>query len=361
MEFILMNGDIETLHMDLEEGYLEVIDNQFLPYPMKDHIKTTGEKDTAGSLADISVVRDWLSGRMMQPDRVNYRCILESAGLSGDVTETEDRLKVVYACHGLSMIDSYWLKKPDENLKFAEVNLRHRKISDRTYGVSILGEKEFLGLDELAADIMTRGSFAKCWMSDAGLPELWKADRTRGTNVRAEVSASKWCVGNRFHVVSYRAEEREGYLCSVCRCIADDSISLVPAIDVMDYCRHNGNGYCIPFEELREHFPEYYDMTVIDYILANTDRHIENWGFMVENSTNEIGPLAPLFDFNQSLIADSFHSDINDLIYDPTGRPFSKSPYYVLDGFDWSTVSADGLTPEGEKRLEKVVEIYRQM
>ena len=44
----------------------------------------------------------------------------------------------------------------------------------------------------------------------------------------------------------------------------------------------------------------YYGMNILDYLIGNIDRHQENWGFMVDNSTNEPVALYPLMDFNQS-------------------------------------------------------------
>lgn len=45
-------------------------------------------------------------------------------------------------------------------------------------------------------------------------------------------------------------------------------------------------------------------MEVLDYVLLNTDRHTENYGFYFDNGTGEITGLLPLYDHNLSLIAD---------------------------------------------------------
>ena len=38
----------------------------------------------------------------------------------------------------------------------------------------------------------------------------------------------------------------------------------------------------------------------MDYLVGNTDRHPENWGFLVDNATNQPVSLYPLMDFNMS-------------------------------------------------------------
>ena len=44
----------------------------------------------------------------------------------------------------------------------------------------------------------------------------------------------------------------------------------------------------------------YYGMNILDYLVGNTDRHQENWGFLVDNTTNQPISLYPLMDFNMS-------------------------------------------------------------
>ena len=47
----------------------------------------------------------------------------------------------------------------------------------------------------------------------------------------------------------------------------------------------------------------YYGMNMLDYLVGNTDRHPENWGFMVNNKDNRYFSLYPIMDFNQSFNA----------------------------------------------------------
>ena len=43
------------------------------------------------------------------------------------------------------------------------------------------------------------------------------------------------------------------------------------------------------------------DMIVFDAVIYNTDRHFGNFGFLINNETNEIAAPAPLFDHGNSL------------------------------------------------------------
>ena len=59
---------------------------------------------------------------------------------------------------------------------------------------------------------------------------------------------------------------------------------------------------------------EFASIPVLDYIIVNTDRHTQNYGFMMNNDTGRIERLAPLFDFNCALVADYFAHDARDTL-----------------------------------------------
>jgi hypothetical protein len=44
----------------------------------------------------------------------------------------------------------------------------------------------------------------------------------------------------------------------------------------------------------------YFGMNILDYLVGNIDRHPENWGFLIDNESNEYISLYPIMDFNQS-------------------------------------------------------------
>ena len=47
----------------------------------------------------------------------------------------------------------------------------------------------------------------------------------------------------------------------------------------------------------------YYMMNLLDYLIGNTDRHWGNWGFLVDNRTNQPVRLFDLMDLNQTFLA----------------------------------------------------------
>jgi len=54
-------------------------------------------------------------------------------------------------------------------------------------------------------------------------------------------------------------------------------------------------------------------MLIFDVIILNTDRHFGNFGFLIDNSTNEIVKTAPIFDNGLSLFCDALDDDLMNI------------------------------------------------
>ena len=113
---LLMNGDKPVLKFDLENMCMEVLNNEFLPYALKDYIKSTNVQNFKKSIKDIECLRDYLSGRMLNISRENAKVILNVLALP-QTLKTEERVKISLMCRSLSMTDNFWTKEDDENFR----------------------------------------------------------------------------------------------------------------------------------------------------------------------------------------------------------------------------------------------------
>lgn len=323
---LLKNGDRKVLRFDLDDFYMEVLDNAYLPYALKDFVQTSdfsSMEKMKRSARDMDVLKDYLCTRTLTLDRENAKTILNVASLPQSL-KTNERLKIVLACQGLSMTDNFWLCEESDTRRFSEVNLRNHKLGDAAYEVSILGRHISVSHDILAPDISTDGMFAKTWVRKEDGVELWKTDKTvNSINTCCEKKASELLDYTNISHVKYDLFERDGRKIVSCACLATDSISLINGYDLRDWCTHTGKDFTL---YMKEHFLENFSkMCVADYLLANTDRHLGNILFMVDNATNEILDMAPLMDHNQALISDLFDKDVSDLVYDATGLTIRES------------------------------------
>ena len=88
-----------------------------------------------------------------------------------------------------------------------------------------------------------------------------------------------------------------------------DNTSLVDLVSFDDWVQKKGLNL---YETARKIDPEMYFKTiVVDYLIANRDRHLGNWGFYMNNETGKIACMHPLFDHNNAFD--------NAFMDDPTG------------------------------------------
>ena len=318
---VLMNKDTEVLEFSLEDMYLRVINNNLLPYELKDYIKTTNPSNFKKSVTDISVFKDFLASRVILLSRENAKAILNVAALPQSL-KMEDRIKIVMACHGLSMIDNFWIRDDRDDRSFDDVNLRKNKLSSVCYEIALLGKNISATSRELIPELSTLGMSPKCWVRENGTVKLIKTDKMKGlAGTLAEIEASRILSFTGANVVKYNRIDKDGLIMSSSDCISTDDLSLVHASSIRDWCMHTDIDFldyvCSKFKT------EFANMIVADYVIGNTDRHFENWGFLVD-CNNDIKAFAPLYDFDLSLLIDETKGELDTLIYTPTGLTFMK-------------------------------------
>lgn len=93
-------------------------------------------------------------------------------------------------------------------------------------------------------------------------------------------------------------------------------------------------------------------MIVFDYIIENRDRHLGNFGFIIDNNTQELLFFAPLFDQGYSLMASAMADDFyKDLV-----EYSEPHPSFVLENKDLAKYVIDQNKPR-YKRWTKVLRL----
>ena len=351
---VLMNGDRRVAVFSLEDAYIEILDEKFLPLSIKDAIKTTtyaSPEQLKESMRTIDKFKDFLSGRVLNIAREHAKEILNSLSFSQS-SKTSERIAIVLACSGLSMTDNFWIKGDDDTRTFADVNLRNKRLGDAAFAISILGSSISATKEIMRPDIGTEGMFAKTWYRGENKIELWKTDRTTACiNTKAEIEVSGILDHSNVSHVRYEGFQKDGKLIARCELLADDIKSVINGYEVRDWC----NNHDLHFTDwLASNFKEdFAKMCVIDYVIANTDRHFGNIHFWVDNLTNRIVGLTPLFDHNQALIADRFGTNVDDLIYDATGDTMFETAVKYRESANL-VIEEDFLPEACKERLEKV-------
>lgn len=318
----IMLKDKPVLYFDFEDMFVEVTEPHLVPIALRNRIQPVLE-DSPVAMAktmasNVSVLKDWMSNRVLSLSRDNAKQIFSMFGISQS-NDRETRVKICLLCCGVSITDSYWIKADDDNRVWEQINVRKNHFEE-IVDVALGGENPSITTNPICPELTTKGLFRKAWVrhSDTGDLYLLKSDKhTENINTHMEVLASHIldCFTNVPHV-EYTGRMRNTAIGKMyvdkCKNFVTEAYSFVEARDVMDYCRINK----VDFRDwaLKTYGSPFANIAVVDYIIMNTDRHDNNYGFMMDNQTGKLVAVAPLFDYNLALVADAIGSDAADTL-----------------------------------------------
>ena len=210
-----------------------------------------------------------------------------------------DRADISLSYHAVSLTDVYWVRKQGENVSYKEINLYDNPLNNAVVELSLKGRQMTVTNRELAPDLSTRGCFPKAWIRGEGGFKLLKDGGEDA--VRRELLASKICQCFDIPQVKYTQGFYEDQIVSESEIITSKDRSMVSKFAFDIYAVNNDIDtieVCMDLDPVT-----FYGMNILDYLTGNTDRHPENWGFFVDNKTNECISLYPIMDFNQCFLA----------------------------------------------------------
>lgn len=222
-----------------------------------------------------------------------------------------DPLDLLERSHGVSLSDTYWLKREDEDIDWRHVNFFTHSFDQSGFGKAMFSS--FGGQADSSArhtpNNTTAGYHRKAWFHRQDGLYLLKG----GSPFYQQEPINEWLaseIGSRLNLdsLSYTTEIYENNLVSVCKAMTSDNIDLVPAENVLaslsieDLSKE-------PFayvNALKKHGIEdplknISDMYLLDYLLLNSDRHTQNFGILVDAKTNKWLRCAPVFDTGTGL------------------------------------------------------------
>lgn len=257
-----------------------VIEKQFISLP--------------GWFEDLGV---FISNRRAPKHRENMKELLKLGGC--------DTLKgFLNVSHALSLVDTFWVKPVESSLTWEELSLYTHPFNEVIAHTAFEGGLHGRQFDTTSPEYGTDGSFAKCWIREEGAIRLLKRGssgaRNAGLEPYSEFYASQLARVFTKESVLYDLRTHNDRLCSVCDIFTSETYGFLPyaAVDrgnstvlsVLNKMKELG------FEE------ETRLMFVLDAVIMNEDRHKNNFGFIVNNETQTIEGMAPLFDHNLSLL-----------------------------------------------------------
>jgi hypothetical protein len=324
MSYILKQFDTDLLHFDMQKD-IDGVSAQILS--VNDERKSLLPLDL--ELSDRGLAK-WLKRRTIPGNRAYVQNFLAKLGLN-----EKDTKGIIDFCKGLSLNDCYWVVAEDFNGNFAENNLYDNRFSNVLSHIAFTGYGSFQKTSlRSSPEFTTNGMLAKCWRRVDGKIVLYKSGTegfaNSGNEPYCEYYAYEVAEAMGINAVQYGLSKWKGKLCSTCELFTSKEYSFMPIGNivkdggikaVIDYYKSLGG----------EYYDAFVDMIVFDAVILNTDRHFGNFGFMVDNRTNNICAPAPLFDHGLSLLTYAMDDDLQDWgIYTKTRVPATYSDFTEL-------------------------------
>lgn len=285
MLYQLMNKDVvvatyeEKVDLGLY-GYHEVEQfDAYLPYGFMD-------------------INDWIDGRQIAKHRVSIEKLMRELGLT-------TRHDFIAMARCLSLTDTFWMKRADEDINWNDVSLYRNPFDDVIARIAFDGTGMYGRQNSpTSPEFATSGSFAKCWIREDNNISLLKRGSTGYANAGfepySEVLAAQVLDAAQINHVPYTLVNYHGKLASKCPLFTSEEVGFVSAHrffdgpfsvrDMLEFCQQHDS---------EERFRE---MIAMDAVIANVDRHAGNYGFLVDNTTGKILHMAPLFDQNMACL-----------------------------------------------------------
>lgn len=294
MVYILKNKDMDVLKFEVVSNLRDPEVNIIWVNPDQKALLPLDLKENNESLAR------WLKNRTIPRNRAFVNAFLAKCGLS-----INRPMDIISVSKGLSLNDCFWVVPEDFDGIFEENNLYDNPFN------TILSYIAFTGTGSSARtslhsspEFTTNGMLPKCWRRLKGKVMLFKGGTTGAANTGnepySEFYAAQIAKQMGLNHVPYTLGKWKGIICSVCELFTSKEYSYIP---VGRFVTSGGFEAVIEFyRNLGDRFyNEFVDMIVFDAVVCNTDRHYGNFGFLVDNETNQIAAPAPLFDHGNAL------------------------------------------------------------
>lgn len=333
----LMHKDdrVVKLFVNKQTGKIEkicdVFDNKLLP------IGTTDKKRSI----DQFKFREWWESRSIPATRDNIKEVM-------DLLNVDNLLALVVKCNGLSLTDQYWIKPVSEDLKWRDINFFDNDFSNDIGNIIYRKKTPNKETKYDSPESTSTGNLKKRWDIFDDQRVLIKS----GTNPFKQEPINEYvasAVAKALDIpcVSYGLLPNPNDPQSICLDFIKKDEDFVSAFQIMKVLQRDNN------TSIYDHFircckylkiPSYKDylnkMLVFDFIIANEDRHMNNFGFIRNVYGKKEFYSAPIFDNGNSFGFNKIESQMDDfdnIEFKPFYSNYKKL-LNLVDDYSWLSV-----------------------
>lgn len=293
----------------------------------------------------------WLRHRTIPKNRAYVHSLLAKCGLN-----LNRPMSIINICKALSLNDCYWVAEDGDDSSFDKINLYDNPFSNVLAALAFTGYGSSIRSSLTSSpEFTTNGMLRKCWRRISGKIYLYKGGTDGAANAGnepySEFYAAQIAQAMGIQAIPYNLSKWKGTLCSTCELFTDKEHAFLPVGRLVTH-----GGFKAVAEYYQQLGPEYIsalgDMIILDALICNVDRHYGNFGFLIDNKTNQITAPAPLFDHGNSLFnfagQDAWDSDSALEEYIDTLQPS------VYD--DFIGTAKAWMTPEHREQLRHMLQ-----
>jgi len=310
------------------------------------------------------VLTNWFKGRSIPSWRDDLDLLLVKLNISSP----EELLDKAF---GLSLSNQYWVKPADSNIEYKDINFFEQgfKDSEFTNATFSSGVDSSTKISLISPNNTTDGRLKKTWIIENNKRYLLKGGyKNEVMQPFNEVLASMICERLELNHIKYIIEVINEKVVSKCECFINTDTELISAHQILYEIQKKENVYeeyikILENKGINNVREKLENMFILDYLILNEDRHLNNFGIIRNvNNLNWID-IAPIFDNGQSLNILDYNEE--ELIINGQGRFFYKvydfnfiiSKIKDIKRIDLSKL--DGVVDEFDELLHKYQSITR--
>ena len=314
-EYILKNKDEVVLEFEVHrkektfesgKAFVEELENivfkdTFLPFGIK-------KEDLSESL------KTWIKNRKIPKNRAFVNELV--ASYQNENGET--LMDYVNVSLALSLNDSFWIVPKDKAYKWKDYNLYTNDFNEALALVAFGIKTERIEGITSSPEFTTNGMLRKCWHKDESGIYLYKSSANvkdesyGGKEAYAEYYMAQIASLMNFTHISYDLKEFHNQIISSCPIFTNENEGFVPIYFYLDNKKLKGLDLV---KELEKTYDEdkLQDLLVFDALIANKDRHLGNFGMIVDNNTGKLLRVAPIFDNGYSMMNLLYKEDLSHI------------------------------------------------
>lgn len=329
----------------------EVYHIDYAPYILKnDYI----EKDLNDTLFRTNL-SEWFKGRGIPSWRDQLDLLLHRL----NITAPGELLDKAF---GLSLSDQYWLKPYDLVVNYDQINFFDNDFEYSEFLEASLSKNSRIITNEESLKTpnnTTDGMLKKAWIIENGTRYLLKGGyKNELLQPFNEVLASEICRRLDFDHVEYTIDIYKEMAVSKCPCFINKDTELITCYQIKNgrkkhHSKEDYEDYIKILEEngIEDARVKLENMYILDFLIMNEDRHLNNFGIIRDVNTLKWLDVAPIFDNGQSLKIEYY--DEEALHISEEGRLF-----YEVKSFDEIIKIVKDLKRIDINKLDGIVEWF---